>query len=129
VFSIFGLDFSEYLSATLSGGTVTSIHRKIGDIYEACVKAIFMQALTQSPLDVIYSTIIRSGSNKENRSADAFLRFDRFDEDARQRVSEYCQTEVEKLSSSPRIHLVGVAMEIRHCYQTGDSKLLRSLSK
>jgi len=122
VFSIFGLDSTEYLSATLSGGTVTSIHRKIGDIYEACVKAIFMQAINQSSLDVVYSTIIRSGSNEENRSADAFLRFDRLDDDARQRVSEYCQTEVEKLTSSPRIDLVGVAMEIRHCYQTGDSK-------
>lgn len=45
VFSIFGLDSEEYLGATLAGGTVTSIHRKIGDIYEACVKTIFMQAL------------------------------------------------------------------------------------
>lgn len=32
VFSIFGLDSDEYLGATLAGGTVTSIHRKIGDI-------------------------------------------------------------------------------------------------
>lgn len=31
VFSIFGLDSDEYLGATLSGGTVTSIHRKIGE--------------------------------------------------------------------------------------------------
>src|SRR5437868_4719977 len=49
VFSIFGLDSDEYLGATLAGGTATSIHRKIGDIYEACVKTIFMQALNQSP--------------------------------------------------------------------------------
>lgn len=42
VFSIFGLDSDEYLGATLAGGTVTSIHRKIGDIYEASVKMIFL---------------------------------------------------------------------------------------
>jgi hypothetical protein len=42
VFSIFGLDSPEYVAATLAGGTATSIHRKIGDIYEACVKTIFM---------------------------------------------------------------------------------------
>jgi hypothetical protein len=70
VFSIFGLDSEEYLNATLAGGTVTSIHRKIGDIYEACVKMIFMKALNQSPSDVTYSTVIRSGNEEETRSAD-----------------------------------------------------------
>src|SRR5260370_19762537 len=55
VFSIFGLDSLEYLAATLAGGTVTSIHRKPGDIYEACVKTIFMQTLNLSATDVTYS--------------------------------------------------------------------------
>lgn len=122
VFSIFGLDSHEYLGATLAGGTVTSIHRKIGDIYEACVKTIFMQALNQSPTNVTYSTIIRSGDEEESRSADAYLQFDRLDAIARQRVSEYCLAEVAKLTTSPNINLVGVGMEVRHCYQTGDSK-------
>ena len=44
VYSIFGLDTVEYLGATLAGGTVTSIHRKLGDIYEGCVGAIFAHA-------------------------------------------------------------------------------------
>lgn len=87
VFSIFGLDSVEYLAATLAGGTVTSIHRKIGDIYEACVKTIFMQALNLSPTDVTYSTIIRSGDTEENRSADAYLQFDQLDDVTRQRVA------------------------------------------
>jgi hypothetical protein len=122
VFSMFGLDSQEYLAATLSGGTVTSIHRKIGDIYEACVKTIFMQALNQSPTDVTYSTIIRSGNEEEKRSADAYLQFDKLDAAARQRVSSYCLAEVAKLTSNPNINLKGVGMEVRHCYQTGDSK-------
>jgi hypothetical protein len=87
VYSIFGLDSLEYLGATLAGGTVTSIHRKLGDIYEGCVKTIFMQALNLSPTDVIYSTIIRSGDTEEDRSADAYLQFDKLDEPARVRVS------------------------------------------
>src|SRR5207244_5723079 len=94
VFGIFGLDSLEYLAATLAGGTVTSIHRKIGDIYEACVKTIFMQALNQAPTDVTYSTVIRSGEEDEKRSADAYLQFDRLDAAARQRVSSYCVAEV-----------------------------------
>jgi hypothetical protein len=122
VFSIFGLDSDEYLGATLSGGTVTSIHRKIGDIYEACVKTIFMKALNQSPTDVTYSTVIRSGDEEEARSADAYLQFDRLDPKSRKRVSDYCHSEVAKLTTTPHITLVGVGMEVRHCYQTGDSK-------
>jgi hypothetical protein len=122
VFSIFGLDSEEYLGATLAGGTVTSIHRKIGDIYDACVKAIFMTSLSLSPTDVTYSTIIKSGDGNENRSADAYLQFDRLNGAARRRISDFCRKEVARLTPTPHINLVGLAMEVRHCYQTGDSK-------
>ena len=122
VFSIFGLDSLEYLGATLAGGTVTSIHRKLGDIYEACVKVIFIKTLHLSPSDVTYSTIIRSGDTEEDRSADAYLQFDKLDKSTRKRVSAYCRAEIAKLTSAPKINLVGVGMEVRHCYQTGDSK-------
>jgi hypothetical protein len=122
VFNIFGLDSLEYLAATLAGGTVTSIHRKLGDIYEACVKTIFMQSLQLSPTDVTYSTIIRSGETEEDRSADTYLQFDKLDKAARRRVSAYCHTEVAKLTPKPNINLIGVGVEVRHCYQTGDSK-------
>jgi hypothetical protein len=122
VFNIFGLDSLEYLAATLAGGTVTSIHKKIGDLYEACVKTIFMQALNLAATDVTYSTIIRSGDTEENRSADAYLQFDKLNDEARERVATYCRTEVAKLTMNPNINLIGVGMEVRHCYQTGDSK-------
>lgn len=122
VFSIFGLDSQEYLGATLAGGTITSIHRKIGDIYEACVRSIFMHALKLSPEDVTYRATIRSGENDEVRSADAYLHFDRLSKAVRRRVAKICSAEVAKLTSTPNVNLVGVAMEIRHCYQTGDSK-------
>lgn len=122
VFSIFGLDSSEYLAATLAGGTVTSIHRKIGDIYDACVRSIFMQSLSLSAVDVTYSAIIRSGDEEQKRSADAFLQFDRLPDAVKARVVAYCEAEVAKLTTNPNINLVGVAMEVRHCYQTGDSK-------
>jgi hypothetical protein len=122
VFSIFGLDSLEYLGATLAGGTVTSIHRKLGDIYEACVKTIFIKTLHLSLTDVTYSTIIRSGDTEEDRSADAYLQFDKLDKATRKRVSAYCRAEIAKLTPAPKINLVGVGMEVRHCYQTGDSK-------
>ncbi len=122
VFSIFGLDSDEYLGATLAGGTVTSIHRKIGDIYEACVKSIFMQTLRLPPEQVTYRATIRSGDGDEVRSADAYLQFDRLSKAVRRRIEAFCTAEIAELTSSPHVDLIGVAMEIRHCYQTGDSK-------
>jgi hypothetical protein len=50
------------------------------------------------------------------------LQFDRLDSAARTRVANYCQTEIAKLTPSPKINLIGIGMEVRHCYQTGDSK-------
>lgn len=122
LFSIWGLDSVEYASATLGGGTVTSIHRKLGDIYEESVALIFQQALNQQPSQVTYSAVIQSGDREENRSADAYLQFDCLKARARRRISRWCDTELKKLTTNPMISLIGVAMEIRHCYQTGDSK-------
>ncbi|HEU5407251.1 MAG TPA: hypothetical protein VFU48_05755, partial [Nitrospira sp.] len=38
------------------------------------------------------------------------------------RVLAYCRAEIAKLTSDPKVNLIGVGMEVRHCYQTGDSK-------
>lgn len=122
LYSIFGLDSVEYIAATLSGGTVTSIHRKLGDIYEDTVTTIFVHQLGLSYEDVSYSASITSGDATEDRSADAYLQFDRLRPDDRTRIEQWCQEELLKLTSSPRITLIGVGMEVRHCYATGDSK-------
>lgn len=122
LFNIFGLDSPEYVGATLAGGSITSIHRKLGDVFEGSVKTIFMDMLGQAAEHVTYSTIIMSGTASETRSADAFLLFERLHEEARQRIRAYCANELGLLTSSPQVSLVGVGMEIRHCYQTGDSK-------
>lgn len=122
LFNIFGLDSPEYVGATLAGGSITSIHRKLGDIFEGSVKTIFMDTLGQTAEQVTYSTIIMSGETSETRSADAYLLFERLPEEARTRIQAYCLYELRLLTSSPQINLVGVGMEVRHCYQTGDSK-------
>jgi hypothetical protein len=122
VYSIFGLDSMEYLAATLAGGTVTSIHRKLGDIYEGCVRAVFMHAFNLNADQVVYSATIRSGTTDETRSADAYLQFDRLPPDAAERIRAYCLEEVAQISANPQINLIGIGMEVRHCYATGDSK-------
>ena len=122
VFSIFGLDSVEYLAATLSGGTITSIHRKLGDIYEGCVRKIFMDRFNLAESQIAYCAIIRSGENEENRMPDTYLQFDRLPAAARPRITQYAERELSQLTATPQINLIGIGMEVRHCYQTGDSK-------
>jgi hypothetical protein len=112
----------EYIAATLSGGTVTSIHRKLGDIYEDTVTTIFVHRLGLSYEDVSYSASITSGEVSEERSADVCVHFDKLRSKDRTRIQKWCHGELLKLTSSPKITLVGVGMEVRHCYATGDSK-------
>jgi len=122
VYSIFGMDSPEYAAAALAGGTITSIHRKLGDIYEGCVKTVFMNQIGLAPELVTYSASIFSGEKEETRSADVYLQYDRLPDEIRERVSSYCDHELKELTKSPQVNLIGVGMEVRHCYQTGDSK-------
>jgi hypothetical protein len=86
------------------------------------VKTIVMDAPGQTAEQITYSTIIMSGETSETRSADAYLLFERLPESARQRIKAYCLNELGLLTANPQVNLVGVGMEVRHCYQTGDSK-------
>lgn len=122
LYSIFGLDSLEYVAATLSGGTVTSIHRKLGDIYEDTVATIFVHRFGLTYDDVSYSASISSGDAIEARSADAYVQFDKLKPKDRRRVEKWCQRELLKLTNSPKMALIGIGLEVRHCYATGDSK-------
>ncbi len=105
VYSIFGLDSFEYLGATLAGGTVTSIHRKLGDIYEGCVRAIFCHIFNLPPDEAVYSATILSGTTAETRTADVYLQFDRLPDEASQRISAYCRQELQQLTANPQLNL------------------------
>lgn len=123
LYSIFGLDSPEYVAATLAGGTITSIHRKLGDIYEQTVATIFTHTLGIDAAYLTYSAKIRSGVNEEIRSADVYIQFDLVkNKKQRKAIERYCASELAKLTTNPKITLIGVGMEVRHCYQTGDSK-------
>ena len=122
LYSIFGLDSPEYILATLTGGSVTSIHRKLGDIYEDTVKTIFVHRLNLTYDDIVYATKMNSGDSTEERSADSYLQFDKLRPNDRKRIEKFCNEELHKLTSSPKVTLIGVGLEVRHCYATGDSK-------
>ena len=81
-----------------------------------------MHAFDLAAEDVVYSATIRSGTTDQSRSADTYLQFDRLPAEARKRIGKFCQQELQQLTATPQIRLIGVGMEVRHCYATGDSK-------
>ena len=65
---------------------------------------------------------IRSGATDETRSADTYLQFDRLPAEPGNGSRNSANRNCEQLTASPQIRLIGVGMEVRHCYATGDSK-------
>ncbi len=122
VFNLFGLDSKEYAAATLAGGTITSIHRKLGDIYEGCVKTVFMDKFGLAADEVTYSAVIVVDEKEENRTADVYLEFERLKGPLRERVESIARRELGNLSGDLGVAMKALGMEVRHCYQTADSK-------
>jgi hypothetical protein len=83
---------------------------------------VFRHAFGLLAEDVVYSATIRSGTTDESRSADTYLQFNRLPADAAKRIKRFCQKELRQLTAAPQLRLIGVGMEVRHCYATGDSK-------
>jgi len=122
LYSIFGLDSPEYISATLGGGTITSIHRKIGDLYEESVREIIRSSLSLSEEDVRYVASIASGAETMERSLDCFIPLDKVPASEAQRISARADAGFRSLAPHPTVRVVGIGFEVRHCYQSADSK-------
>src|SRR5215211_3320333 len=59
MFSIFGLYGPRYLTARFGGGLITSIHRKIGDLFEDCVRDVMIDRLGLPEERATYSAEVR----------------------------------------------------------------------
>lgn len=122
VYSLFALDSAEYIAATLAGGTITSIHRKIGDLYEESVREIFRMSLALSEGEVRYSAHIASGDARTQRSLDCFVPLDSLTGSRRSQFRSLAVEGFRSFGAKPRVTPVGVGIEVRHCYQSADSK-------
>lgn len=122
LYSIFGLDSPEYISATLGGGTITSIHRKIGDLYEDCVREIIKSALGLGGEEVRYAAQIASGAEEIDRSLDCYIPLERLPESQMERLRSLAETGFQSLVPKPAVRVIGIGFEVRHCYQSADSK-------
>ena len=65
---------------------------------------------------------IASGDISETRSADVYLQFSKLRVKDRSRIKTFCNQELKRLTAKPQVTLIGIGMEVRQCYATGDSK-------
>lgn len=126
VYAIFGLDSPEYVAAALAGGTITSIHRKLGDVYEAAVRLIFAAQYGIPETALHYTALIAAGDRQNERSLDVYLPLESMPTLWQQRWLSYAHEALHRISPAPRIELTAIGVEVRHCYQSADSKRVQA---
>lgn len=123
----FGLDNEKYVTARIGGNLITSLHRKVGDIYEECVSRILVEKIPGvDEEDAHWSLEINIDGNNQLRSTDGAIFIDKLQGDVKTRVLDI----IERLKQqNPLYHdkqFRGLAFEVRSCYQIGDSKRIQA---
>jgi hypothetical protein len=109
-FGVLGLDDERYVIARVGGNLVTSLHRKLGDMYEALFGYLLKKSFGLKEDDLHFSVEVKIGERTQVRSTDGLIRKDKFN----QRIPEIW------------MEYQGIGFEIRSCYQIGDSKRIQA---
>ncbi len=109
-FGVLGLDDERYIIARVGGNLVTSLHRKLGDMYEALFGYLLKESFGLNESDLHFSVQVQIGDRIQVRSTDGLIRRDKFNQNIPEAWMEY----------------QGIGFEIRSCYQIGDSKRIQA---
>ncbi len=115
-FAPFFLDHPQYITARIGGNLITSLHRKLGDLYEELFKVLLKEKLNVPESNLEYAVEIRINGETQQRSTDGLIRFVDYSSADQTRLSQLAITE----------SVVGMAFEVRSCYQIGDSKRIQA---
>lgn len=115
-FSPFCLDREKYVVARIGGNLITSIHRKLGDLYEDILLELLHDKYGFSKEYLKFSLNIVIDGKEQERTTDGRLILS----DIKNRE---LQTKVADLIIDG---YDGLAMEVRSCYQIGDSKRIQA---
>ena len=115
-FAPFFLHHSKYIAARIGGNLVTSLHRKLGDLYEELFQVLLKEKLNVPESDLEYAVEIRINEETQQRSTDGLIRFANYSGADQTRLSQFAAIE----------DAVGMAFEVRSCYQIGDSKRIQA---
>ncbi len=120
VWSLFGMATAEFLRYRYVGNYYTSIFRKMGDMYELFTQRIIGDCLKLTPAQMTYTYALAVPGATQQRSLDARVALDDIaDPVARKRIVAL----FDRLA--PR-HMEKAAIEVRCCYQIGDSKRIQA---
>lgn len=129
LFSRFNFDTQEFVIAKAGNGLTTSIHRKLGDLIEEHIQTIFRQQLDIDG-EITYDANIVVDGEEKTRELDAILWLDDLSGDNYDRVNEVIQTDGQQTGTDHSLDEYtegdaswdAIGFEIRHCYQSADSK-------
>ena len=115
-FSPFCLDRDKYVIARIGGNLITSIHRKLGDLYEEIILELLHNKYGFSKSYLKFSlNIVIDGKEQERTTDGRLVLKDIKDENLKNKVSKLVLKGYD-----------GLAMEVRSCYQIGDSKRIQA---
>lgn len=116
-FAPFALNREKYVAARFGGNLITSLHRKIGDLYEELIIALLSEKFGFDKSYLKYSLKIQIGDIQQRRTTDGRILLPDLQDKKLQNLVKNCLSD-EKYQ--------GLAFEVRSCYQIGDSKRIQA---
>ena len=113
-FACFGFGDQRYVVARLGGNLITSLHRKIGDMYQDMFWYLLQCRFDLSAEDLAFTVVVDIGNRTQTRSTDGLL------------PKESLSGLKLPLPSGWEKRAKGIAFEMRSCYQIGDSKRIQA---
>lgn len=109
-----GFATEKYVIARVGGNLITSLHRKLGDMYEEMFQYMLRERYSVDDSDFHYSVEVAIGDRFQTRSTDGLIRKSKFKGIKLPLLNEdWAASE-------------GIAFELRSCYQIGDSKRIQA---
>lgn len=113
-FRFFGLANDKYAIARIGGNLITSLHRKLGDMYEDVFGYLLQKRFGIPIADLSFGVDVVIGERSQRRSTDGLLR-----------RRYFADLRLPALGNEwPKAN--GLAFEVRSCYQIGDSKRIQA---
>lgn len=109
-----GFATEKYVLARIGGNLITSLHRKLGDMYEEMFQYMLRERYSVDTSDLHYSVEVAIGGRSQTRSTDGLIRKSKFKGIKLPLLKENWTTSD------------GIAFELRSCYQIGDSKRIQA---
>lgn len=109
-FGALGLDDERYVIARVGGNLITSLHRKIGDLYEGIFAYLLKETYSVNDEELHYGVEVKIGDRVQLRSTDGLI--------TREKYNEFIPEHW--------LQFNGIGFEVRSCYQIGDSKRIQA---